>query len=67
MIRSEPRLRFMGSLEPWLRAFLDKDRGRQQIARWIQMLRNDALRLQRFEKDELVLVIGAIRGGHEGP
>ena len=67
MIRWEPCSPFGGSLEPWLRALLGQDRCRQQIAHWVQILKNDALRLQHFEEDELVLVIGAIRGVQEGP
>lgn len=43
-------------------AFLGKYQGQQKIAHWIQILKNDALRLQHFEKDDLVLVLGAIRG-----
>jgi hypothetical protein len=43
-------------------AFLGANRGQQEIVRWIRILKNDALRLRHFEKDDLVLVIGAIRG-----
>jgi hypothetical protein len=43
-------------------AFFGANRAQQRIARWIRILKNDALRLRRFEKDDLVLVIAAIRG-----
>jgi hypothetical protein len=38
---------------PWL--------GEPCLFHWIQILKNDALRLQHFEKNDLILVIGAIR------
>lgn len=41
------------------------DDGQQEIAPWIRILKNDALRLQRFEKDEFTLVIGTIHGGRD--
>jgi hypothetical protein len=42
--------------------FSGKDHGHLKIVRWLRMLKIDALRLQHFEKDALVLVITAIRG-----
>jgi hypothetical protein len=41
-------------------AFSGKNHG-LKIVRWLQMRRIDERRLQRFEKDALVLVIAAIR------
>jgi hypothetical protein len=43
-------------------AFLDANPSQQKIGRWIRSLKKDALLLRRFENDDLVLVIGAIRG-----
>jgi len=43
-------------------AFLGRNPGQRETVRWIRMLKNDALRLRHFDKDDLVLVIGAIRG-----
>jgi hypothetical protein len=42
--------------------FLGANCCQQKTVRWIRILRTDALRLRRFEKDDLVLVLGAIRG-----
>jgi hypothetical protein len=41
------------------------DHRQQEIAHWFRILKNDALRLQRFEKDDFALVIGAIHGGRD--
>jgi hypothetical protein len=38
------------------------DDGQQEIAHWFRILKNDARRLQRFEKDDFALLIGAIHG-----
>lgn len=57
----KPCSQFVTSLTP-LSVFFGRKRGQQKIARWIRILKNDALRLRRFEKDDLVLVLGAIRG-----
>lgn len=40
------------------------DQGQQEIAHWIRILKNDAFRLERFDKDDFALVIGAIHGRH---
>jgi hypothetical protein len=64
MIRMKPCSQFVASLAPGS-AFLGTNHRQQKIVRWIQELKNDALRLQRFEKDGLILVIGAIRGVHD--
>jgi hypothetical protein len=61
MIRVKPCSQFMASLAP-SSVFLGTSYGQQRVARWIQMLKNDALRLQHFEKVDLLLVIGVIRG-----
>jgi hypothetical protein len=41
--------------------FFGNDHGQQEIAHCIRKWKNDALRLQRFEKDDFALVIAAIR------
>jgi hypothetical protein len=63
MIRMKPCSQFGASLAP-ASAFLGTNYGQQKIARWIRVLKNDALRLRHFEKDDLNLVIGAIRTVH---
>jgi hypothetical protein len=54
MIRLTPCSPFVASIvrAPWV----------QQIERWIRIVKNDVVRLQRFEKDDFVLVLGAIHG-----
>jgi hypothetical protein len=61
VIRRKHCSQFMALLAP-ASIFLGTSYGQQKIARWIRILKNDALRLRRFEKDDLVLLIGAIRG-----
>jgi hypothetical protein len=61
VICMKPCSQFVALFTP-MSAFLGANRGQQEIVRWIRILKNDALRLRRFEKDDLVLVIGAIRG-----
>jgi hypothetical protein len=56
------RLEALAPGEPCLSCFLRKNHGRQKFWHWIQILKNDALRLQHFENDDLVFVIGVIRG-----
>jgi hypothetical protein len=41
------------------------DHGQKQMARWIRILKNDTHKLERFEKDDFALVLGAIQGSHD--
>jgi hypothetical protein len=67
VIRMKHCSQFMASLAP-SSVFLGTSYGQRKIGRWIQMLKNDALRLRHFERDDLFLVIGAIRSvRHETP
>jgi len=62
--RMKPCSQFAASLVPMF-AFLGTIHGQQKIVRWIRILKNDALRLRHFERDDLVLVLGAICGVHD--
>jgi hypothetical protein len=65
MIRVKCYSPFMASLvpAPWFRlSFPGKHCVRNKIGHWLLVLKNDAFRLQHFERDDLTLVLGAVRG-----
>jgi len=56
----KPCSQFVASLTP-LSVFFGRKRGQRKIGHWIRILKKDAARLRHFAKDDLVLVLGAIR------